>query len=75
MFELIAEKINTRDLEPRLAVPVLRGLALTDNATEQMCRDISVRNRHWGKISHDMDFLHAALKLIYLFLHLFFTSC
>lgn len=41
VFELIAEKIYTRDLEPKLAVPVLRGLALTTNATEKMCQDIS----------------------------------
>ncbi|KAL9951822.1 hypothetical protein ACROYT_G044557 [Oculina patagonica] len=41
VFELIAEKIYTRDLEPKLAVPVLRGLALTTNTTEKMCRDIS----------------------------------
>ena len=42
VFELIAEKVYTRDLEPKLAVPVLRGLALTTNPTEKMCQDISV---------------------------------
>lgn len=42
VFELIAEKTSTRDLEPKLAVSVLRGLGLTTNTTEKMCRDISV---------------------------------
>lgn len=45
VFELVAEKIYTRDLEPELAVPVLRGLALTTDVTEKMCNDISVRNK------------------------------
>ena len=45
IFELIAEKIRARELEPRLAVPVLRGLALTTNPTEKMCREALVRNK------------------------------
>lgn len=54
VFELIAEKIYTRELEPKLAVPVLRGLALTTNVTEKMCRDISV--------SSSFNPVHSSLK-------------
>lgn len=42
VFKLIKEKILSKDLKVNEAVPVLRGLALTTNPTEPMCRDISV---------------------------------
>ena len=42
VFKLIKEKILSKDLKVNEAVPVLRGLALTINPTETMCRDISV---------------------------------
>ncbi|CAH3178702.1 unnamed protein product, partial [Porites lobata] len=41
VFKLIKEKILSKDLKVNEAVPVLRGLALTTNPTEPMCRDIS----------------------------------
>ena len=74
VFEFVAEKIYSRDLEPKLAVPVLRGLALTPNPTQKMCHSISVRNMRTcllilcaplqtcSKMSHHLVFFYILLR-------------
>ena len=51
VFELVVDKIRSRDLKVDQAVPVLRGLALTKDPSERMCLEISVRDYLKGALS------------------------